>query len=64
MAKCPKCGSLLSIEKDSYGEYQECILGCGYTKDIQPPVARQNKWIEYLKQTNKTGQEAMMQFEG
>jgi len=30
---CPKCGGDLKIEKDSYGQYKQCVQ-CGWIRDI------------------------------
>ena len=35
---CPRCQGDLNVNRDMYGEYQEC-LQCGYMKDIETPNA-------------------------
>jgi len=46
---CPKCNWILSVEKDQYGWFVECI-NCGFTRDIK--LFQVNKKINSV--TNKS----------
>ena len=42
---CPRCRGDLHINKDTYGDYKQCVQ-CGYLEDMDPnavPVAAAKK---------------------
>ncbi len=42
VARCPKCGGNVYLDRDHYGWHEEC-LQCGYSRDMQSMVDMREK---------------------